>query len=154
MALTEKYPKSRFAYSALFDAARYAVKVGLDASYKDALAILDRLCAAHPDDPRNFYARLEQADVLKLLNSFADARALYNEILNKYPSHPEVRLAWLGLGDATLAQNARTLEAAAILKGFIRCLICRPRRVRRPRLNGVSPSRGRGKPARPTRSGG
>lgn len=116
VALTEKYPKSRFAYSALFDAARYAVKVGLDASYKDALAILDRLCAAHPDDPRNFYARLEQADVLKLLNSFADARALYNEILNKYPSHPEVRLAWLGLGDATLAQNARTLEAAAIFE--------------------------------------
>ena len=45
-----------------------------------------------------------------------DARALYNEILNKYPSHPEVRLAWLGLGDATLAQNARTLEAAAIFE--------------------------------------
>lgn len=116
VALTEKYPKSPFAYSALFDAARYAVKVGLDASYKDALAILDRLCAAYPDDPRNFYARLEQADVLKLLNSFADARALYNEILNKYPSHPEVRLAWLGLGDATLAQNSRTLEAAAIFE--------------------------------------
>ncbi len=114
--LTERYPKSPFAYSALFDAARYAVRVGLDASYKDALAILDRLCAAHPDDPRNFYARLEQADVLKLLNSFADARALYNEILNKYPSHPEVRLAWLGLGDATLAQNSRTLEAAAIFE--------------------------------------
>lgn len=54
--------------------------------------------------------------MLKLINSFADARALYNEILNKYPSHPEVRLAWLGLGDATLAQNARTLEAAAIFE--------------------------------------
>lgn len=116
VALTEKYPESRFAYSALFDAARYAVKVGLEASYKDALSILDKLCASHPDDPRNFYARLEQADVLKLLNSFADARALYNEILNKYPSHPEVRLAWLGLGDATLAQNSRTLEAAAIFE--------------------------------------
>jgi len=100
----------------LFDAARYAAKIGLEASYKDALALLDRLCSTYPDDARNFYARLEQADILKLLNSFGDARTLYNEILNKYQSHPEIHLAWLGLGDATLAQNTRSLDAAAIFE--------------------------------------
>lgn len=116
LTLCEKYPKGKFAYAALFDAARYAAKIGLEASYKDALALLDRLCSTYPDDARNFYARLEQADILKLLNSFGDARTLYNEILNKYQSHPEIHLAWLGLGDATLAQNTRSLDAAAIFE--------------------------------------
>lgn len=115
-ALAEKYPSSKFAYTALFDAAQYARKLGLDANYKTALSILDKLCATYPDNPRNFYTRLEQADILKLLNSFGDSRSLYNDIINKYAAHNEIHLAWLGLGDATLAQNARSLDAAAIFE--------------------------------------
>lgn len=116
LELAEKYPDGKYAYSALFDAALYARKVGLESSYKSALSLLDKLCADYPDNPRNFYARLEQADILKLLNSFADARALYNDIINKYTSHPEIYLAWIGLGDAALAQNSGARDAAAIFE--------------------------------------
>ena len=109
-------PNSRHAYTATFDAAQYARKLGLTADYKVALSLLDKLCNANPNDPRNFYARLEQAEILRLLNSFGDARSLYNEIINKSPSHPEIHLAWFGLGDATLAQKSRELDAAAVFE--------------------------------------
>lgn len=115
-ALADADPKGAYAYDAVSDAAQYARKLGLESDYKSALAMLDKLCADFPDNPRNFYARLSQAEILRLLNAFADARKLYEEIINKYQSHPEIYLAWLGLGDCALAQQGRALNAVAIFE--------------------------------------
>lgn len=114
--LADADPKGAYAYDAISDAAQYARKLGLESDYKSALAMLDKLCKDFPDNPRNFYARLSQAEILRLLNAFADARKLYEEILNKYQSHPEIYLAWLGLGDCALAQQGRALNAVAIFE--------------------------------------
>ena len=114
--LVSKYPESRYAYDAIFDSAQYARQLGTDANYRDALTMLDKLCKKYPDNPRNFYARLSQAEILRLLNAFADARSLYNDITGNFQSHPEVHLAWLGLGDSTLAQPNREADAAAIFE--------------------------------------
>lgn len=115
-ALAESDPKGDYAYDAVSDAAQYARKVGLEADYKNALKMLDKLCADFPDSPRNFYSRLAQAEILRLLNAFPDARKLYEEIINNYQSHPEIHLAWLGLGDCVLAQPTRALNAVAIFE--------------------------------------
>ena len=114
LELAKLRPGSDYAYSALFDSALYARQIGLESNYKAALSSLDKLCQDFPDDSRNFYARLAQAEILRMLNAFADARKLYNEIINKYSAHPEINLAWLGLADSTLAQGNRAADAAAI----------------------------------------
>lgn len=110
------YPESPHLYGALFDSAQYARRTGTEENYKLALKSLDELCTRFPDNPRNFYARLEQADILRLVNDFGDAYKLYTDIINKYPAHPEIHLAWLGLGDTTLAQPNRNIDAAAIFE--------------------------------------
>lgn len=66
-------PQGIYAYDARSVAAQYARKLGLEADYKMALTMLDKLCKDFPDNPRNFYARLSQAEILRLLNAFADA---------------------------------------------------------------------------------
>ena len=114
--LADSDPKGPYAYDAVSDAAQYARKLGLEVDYKIALSMLDKLCSNFPDNPRNFYARMSQAEILRLLNAFADARKLYEEIINKYPAHPEVYLAWMGLGDCALAQPEQTLNAVAIFE--------------------------------------
>lgn len=115
--LSEAKNAEKFRYPALFDAAEYMKKIATEQSFKSALSLLDKLCSDYPEDSRNFYARLSQADILRLLNSFQDARKLYNEILNKFEKHPEIYLAWLGLGDAILTQSAnRATDAVAIFE--------------------------------------
>lgn len=114
--LADLYPDGKYRYEAMLDAAHYSRLIGVDASYKAALSILDKLCSDYPNDPRNFYARMSQAEILRLINAFAEARSLYNEIINKFPEHPQIYLAWLGLGDSILAQPKRAADAAAIFE--------------------------------------
>ena len=112
-SLSEKY-----AYSALMDSASYSRKMGMRSDYLNALHTLDKLISDYPDNPSNFYARLEQGDIMRLLNSFSDARALYTDMTNRYASHPDVRLAWLGLGDSVLALKGESAanDAAQIFE--------------------------------------
>ncbi|MBE6414430.1 MAG: tetratricopeptide repeat protein [Verrucomicrobiaceae bacterium] len=114
LAQDEKNPQYR--YDALIDAAEYQKKIATESSYREALKILDTLCSEYPNDPRNFYARLWQADILRLINSFSNARKLYYEITNKFEHHPEVFLAWLGLGDSIMAQQPRPTDAISIFE--------------------------------------
>ena len=114
--LADLYPRGKYRYEAMSDAAHYSRMIGVDASYKAALSILDKLCSEYPEDPRNFYARMSQAEILRLINAFAEARSLYNEIINKFPDHPQIYIAWLGLGDSILAQPKRAADAAVIFE--------------------------------------
>ncbi len=116
IALSENSHNAQFKYPALCDAAEYLKKMATDSSYTEALKVLENLCAEFPNDARNFYARLWQAEILRLINSFADANKLYNEITNKFEKHPEVYLAWLGLGDSILAQYPRPTDAIPIFE--------------------------------------
>lgn len=108
--------ESPYAYSAKFDAALYARKIGLDGNYREAIALLEKLRSDFPDNPRNFYAQMEQAEILRLLNRFSEARALYGDIVRRYPEHPEIYLAYIGLGDSTMVQKGKELDAAAIFE--------------------------------------
>lgn len=114
--LSESDPKGTYVYDAVTDAAKYSRKLGSESDYKTALSMLDKLCQAFPNDPRNFYVRLLQAEMLRLINAFADARKLYEEIINHYNTHPEIHLAWLGLGDCALAQQSKSVSAVTIFE--------------------------------------
>lgn len=116
LALFESDTKGTYAYDAVTDAANYTRKLGSETDYKTAIDMLDKLCNTFPNNPRNFYARLSQAEMLRLVNAFADAGKLYEEIINQYNSHPEVHLAWLGLGDCALAQKSKVASASTIFE--------------------------------------
>ena len=112
--LIKANPKSPHFYNALFDSAQYAHKTGFEENSREAVKMLERLCKEFPENPRNFYARLSQAEIMRRLNAFGDARTLYRDIINNYQSHPEIHLAWLGLADSILVQSNGALEAAVI----------------------------------------
>ncbi len=112
-ALSDNFPLGKYASIALFEAAQFERQIGSDASYKNALAMLDKLCKEYPSDGKVFYARLMEGDILRILNMFADARSMYLDVIANFPSHPEVYLASMALGDSFLAQSNKELDASA-----------------------------------------
>ncbi len=110
--LVDTYPDSKFASTAIFEAAHYARQMGTDSNYKNALVLLDNLCKNYPTDGKVFYARFMQGDILRILGSFADARAIYQDLQNAYPNHPEIYLAAMAIGDTLLAQKNKELDAS------------------------------------------
>jgi len=107
-------PASQYAPTALFEAAQYLREIALDSTFKDAIKILNTLYTNYPNDPKVFYARLSQAEILRLINAFAEAKNIYQDLINKFPNHPEVNLAQMGLGDTLLSQQGREIEASLV----------------------------------------
>ena len=112
-ALADAFPQSERAPLALFEAAQYLKMSGSERDFKEALVLLDRLCKDYPYDPRLFYARMAQGDILRMMNRFPDARAIYSDLINTHSGHPEIYSAWMGMGDSLLAYPDRELDAAA-----------------------------------------
>jgi len=110
----ENNPYSQYAPIALFEASQYLREIALDNTYKDAIKILNTLHTNYPNDPKVFYARIAQAEILRLINAFAEAKNIYQDIINKFPNHPEINLAQMGLGDTLLAQQGKEIEASLI----------------------------------------
>ncbi len=116
MKLYESTDNDELRYASLSDSAEYYKKIATIDSYQTALSRLDKLCIDYPDNPRNFYARLKQADILRLSNSFADAEKLYTDIINKYKDHSEIYLAYLGQGDSIIARQDNPIDAIPIFE--------------------------------------
>jgi cellulose synthase operon protein C len=107
---------SEYAPFALFEAAAYAERQGLDRNLREAYTIMERLVANYPRDELVFYARLKQGDLLRKLNDFGAARVVYEDLINNRGQHPDVLLAQLALADSLFAQGANNpgnFESAA-----------------------------------------
>ncbi len=111
--LADTFPQSPRAALSLFEAAQYLKLAGSEDDLKQALTLLDRLCKDYPSDARFFYARMMQGDILRIMNRFPEARAIYSDLINTHSAHPEIYSAWMGLGDSQLANPDRELDAAA-----------------------------------------
>ena len=111
--LADTFPESVYADAALYDAALYSRKLGLETDYREALALLNRLVDNYPDSPKVFFARIAQAEILRLMGDFANAGAIYAGVVNSFESHPQVRVAMMGLGDCYLAQAGRESDASS-----------------------------------------
>ena len=116
ISLAEHTNDDNLRYDAFVDAAEYSKKIATNDSYQIALSILDKICNDFPNNPQNFYARLWQADILRLSNSFPDAEKLYIDIINNYKNHPEIYLAYIGQGDCIIASKNIPSDAIPIFE--------------------------------------
>jgi cellulose synthase operon protein C len=118
LALADRYPDSEQAPVALWEAAISAEQRGLDATYREAISLLNRLVSTYPDSDLVFYARLRQGDILRKLNDFGTALIAYEDIVNRFPNHAELYLAQMDRADCIIAQSsgnpARRADGVAI----------------------------------------
>lgn len=105
--LADRYPKSEYAPLALFEAAKQAEARGLDTSVEESAAILRRLVEDYPNHALVFYARMHQGDLARKLNRIPEALAIYENILTRWPDHPERYRVELARADSLLAQASR-----------------------------------------------
>lgn len=111
ISLADRFPNSRYAPIARWEAALQAEQRGLESSYQEALRILQELLEKHPNDRLAFYARLKQADLSRKLNEFGSALVLYERILAEYPNHPERFRVEMSRGDCLFARGAQSGES-------------------------------------------
>lgn len=111
--LADLFPESPYADIALYDAALYSRKLGLESDYREALALLNRLVDNYPNSSKVFFAKIAQAEILRLMGDFANAGAIYRSVVNSFENHPQVRVAMMGLGDCYLAQSGKYSDAAS-----------------------------------------
>ena len=131
--MVDANPQSEYAPFALFEAALYAEKQGLDRNLEDAHRILERLAFNYERDELVFYARLKQGDLLRKLNDFGAARLVYEDLINNRGQHPDVLLAEMGLAATLFAQGANNVgnyEAAGAIYERLRDLPSAPADLR------------------------
>jgi len=104
--LADLYPQSEYAPLALWEAALYAERRGLDSTYQEAINILERLANEYPDHPLLFYVRLKQADLSRKLNDFGTALLLYERVRNQFPQHSERFRAEMARADVLMAAGS------------------------------------------------
>ncbi len=124
---------SEYAAFALFEAAAFAERQGLDRNLREAYTLLERLVANYPRDELVFYARLKQGDLLRKLNDFGAARLVYEDLINNRGQHPDILLAQLALADSLFAQGANNpgnYESAAATYERLRDLPAAPTDLR------------------------
>lgn len=100
--LAEQYPDGQLAPQALFEDALIGEQRGPE-HYEDAVRTLDTLANAYPGDPLVFAAKLKQGDLLRLMNRFDAAQIVYENLINRYPDHPQQHIAVLSRADCLLA---------------------------------------------------
>jgi tetratricopeptide (TPR) repeat protein len=116
--LVDRFPDSRYAPIALWEAALKAEQRGLSASLQEAVNLLERLVTTYPDHELVFYARLKQGDLARRLNDFPTAMLLYENLLQAFPDHPEQYRAELSRADCLLAlggEDPARYDQAALL---------------------------------------
>ncbi len=120
-SFADDYPGSTLIPQALFEAALHSQRQGPD-HYGEAVILLDRLVQDHPGSDLVYYAGLKQGDLLRLMNNFAGAQLIYENLINRFPSHRLRYAAELSRADciAALAQGEGQLaEALAILERLL-----------------------------------
>lgn len=131
--MVDANPGSEYAPFALYEAALYAERQGLDANLRYAYERLEDLVRKYPRDDLVFYARLKQGDLLRKLNDFGAARLVYEDLINNRGQHPDVLLAQFALASTLFAQGANNpgnYEAAGAIYERLRDLPTAPTDLR------------------------
>jgi TolA-binding protein len=105
--LADKFPKSRYAPYALYQAATMAGRLGQEQNLNEAERMLERLVTSYPNDDLVFDARLMQGDVLSRLNQFPQAQHTYESLVDSpaYVGTPNAIVALLALAKCHNAQS-------------------------------------------------
>lgn len=102
LALVERYPESRLAAQALYEAALYCERRGPDL-YPAAIVLHNDLAEQYPQDPLYYFSRLKQGNLLRSMNDFTGAQIVYENLINQFPAHELRYLAELSRADCLLA---------------------------------------------------
>lgn len=118
----QDYQDSPLVPQALFEAALHCQRQGPD-NYGEAVVLLDRLVKDYPESELAYFTGLKQGDLLRLMNDFAGAQLIYENLINSFPTHRLRYAAELSLADciAALAQGEedQLAEATAILERLV-----------------------------------
>jgi len=104
--LADEHKDSDYAPFALYEAAGQAERRGLDAHFREAYELLERLAVSFPSNDLVFYARLRQGDLLRKLNQLGPAQQIYEFLLINFQNHRDAALVELALADTLFAQSA------------------------------------------------
>ncbi len=124
--MVDAHRTSEYAPFALYEAAAYAERQGLDRNLQEAYGLLERLVTGYPTDALVFYARLRQGDLLRKLNDFGAARQFYESLINTQGQHPDGWRAHLALADTLAALGGSNHEAAGAIYERLRDLPTAP----------------------------
>lgn len=100
--LAQRYPQSSLAPQALFEAALYCERRGAE-FYSDAVVLHNDLAERYASDPLFYTARLKQGNLLRLINDFAGAQIVYENLINSFPAHQMRYISELSRADCMLA---------------------------------------------------
>lgn len=116
------YPESSLVPRALFEAALHCQRQGPE-QYGEAVILLDRLVSDYPESNLVYHSSLKQGDLLRLMNDFAGAQLIYENLINRFPAHRLRYATELSLADciAALAQgdSSQLAEATSILERLV-----------------------------------
>lgn len=100
----DKYPQSQYAPLALFEAAAKAEQRGTQASFDQAISLLERIIRNYPEQRRlRFQARLRQGEILRKMSQFASAAGVYRTLMQQARNDLEQYTAQLHLAYCLIA---------------------------------------------------
>ena len=102
LMLAKNYPESDYAAEALLEAALNAEKFESN-RYRQSIQLLSQLINTYNDSPLVFFAMRHQGDLLRRASDFSGAVSVYDNLIQKFPDHPNRYLADLSRLDCLLA---------------------------------------------------
>ena len=102
LMLAENYPESDYAAEALLEAALNAEKRESN-QFRQSIQLLNQLVNTYSDSPLVFFAMRHQGDLLRKASDFSGAVSVYDNLIQKFPDHPNRYLAELSRLDCLLA---------------------------------------------------
>lgn len=122
LELADAFPNSQIAFDAIFKAALYCEKRGVE-YFLEAIQLHEDFIQRYPRNQWVFHARMRQGDLLRKLNDFAGAQLIYQNLNYSHPEHPFRYLAELARADCLLAlagdQPKAYQDALLVLEGLI-----------------------------------
>ena len=132
-----EYKDSEYVPLALFRLALLSERLGREENLQEANKRIEELVtrAGGADQGLVFAARLRQGDIFRKLNDFPAAQRAYEDLVNRYPTRPDVVLAQLGLAACHNAQSSTDpsgahAESARLIFEQLRDRVDAPRDVR------------------------
>ena len=114
---TNKYGDDELASAAMFNTAICMKNIGF-MKYDEAIKILEQLVTKDTKSPIVYQARLEQANVLRLMGKFGSAQLIYEILMNDFPNDKRYFLAQFYRAKCLIAQhnNDETLLQKSLLE--------------------------------------
>ncbi len=102
--IADRFPSSKYAPLALFEAAAKAEQRGINSSFDQAIALLERIVRNYPEERRlRFQARLRQGEILRKMSQFSSAAGIYRTLMQQARNDLEQYTAQLHLAYCLIA---------------------------------------------------